>query len=121
MYRECKQHLGLGRCLRNDFDALIADTTLTFATYTMLALYKRVNEYETMGALFGSLQEEVFAITLWQRFLPVIEKILRQLCDLLEIDFHETMKTVCTDKGKAGQIFCMLRALDKDDTCVSVA
>ena len=121
MYRECKQHLGLGRCLRNDFDALIADTTLTFATYTMLALYKRVNEYETMGALFGSLQEEVFAITLWQRFLPVIEKILRQLCDLLEIDFHETMKTVCTDKGKAGQIFCMQRALDKDDTCISVA
>ena len=121
MYRECKQHLGLGRCQSNDFDALIADTTLTFATYTMLALYKRVNEYETMGALFRSLQEEVFAVTLWQRFLPVIEKILRQLCDLLDIDFQETMKTVCTDKGKAGQIFRILRTLDKDGTCVSVA
>ena len=75
MYRECKQHLGLGRCQSNDFDALIADTTLAFATYAMLALYKRVNDYETKGAFFRNLQEEVFAITLWQRFLPVIEKI----------------------------------------------
>ncbi len=119
MYRECKQHLGLGRCQSNDFDALIADTTLAFATYSMLALYKRVNDYETMGALFRNLQEEVFAITLWQRFLPVIEKILRQLCTLLGVDFHETMKTICADKGMAGQIFCMLRALDKDYTCSS--
>ena len=121
MYRECKQHLGLGRCQSNDFDALIADTTLAFATYAMLALYKRVNDYETMGALFRNLQEEVFAITLWQRFLPVIEKILRQLCTLLGVDFHETMKTICADKGMAGQIFCMLRALDKDYTCSSAA
>lgn len=121
MYRECKQHLGLGRCQSNDFDALIADTTLAFATYAMLALYKRVNDYETMGALFRNLQEEVFAITLWQRFLPIIEKILRQLCTLLDIDFHETMKTICADKGMAGQIFCMLRALDKDYTCSSAA
>lgn len=121
MYRECKQYLGLGRCQSNDFDALIADTTLVFATYAMLAFYKRVNEYETMGALFRSLQDETFAITLWQRFLPVIEKILRQLCALLDIDFHETMRTICADKDKAGQIYCILGAIDKECSCTSAA
>lgn len=121
MYRECKQHLGLGRCQSNDFDALIADTTLVFVTYTMLSFYKRINAYETMGALFRCLQEEVFAVTLWQRFLPVIEKILRQLCMLLDIDYDETMRTICADKEKGNQIFRMLRAVDEGTACTSVA
>ena len=121
MFRECKQYLGLGRCQSNDFDALIADTTLAFITYTMLAFFKRINEYETMGILFRSLQEEAFALTLWQRFLPIIEKILRDLCTLLDIDYDETMRTICSDNTKANQLFRMLRAINEDESCKSVA
>lgn len=121
MFRECKQYLGLGHCQSNDFDALIADTTLAFVTYTMLAFYKRLNEYETMGELFRSLQEEVFALTLWQRFLPVVEKVLRDLCALLDIDYNETMRTICSDNTKATRIFRMLRAADEDELCKSIA
>lgn len=121
MFRECKQHLGLGHCQSNDFDALVADTTLAFITYIMLAFYKRINEYETMGELFRSLQEEVFALTLWQRFLPVVERILRDLCSLLEIDYDETMRTICLDNTKATRILHMLRAADEVDSCKSAA
>lgn len=121
MFRECKQHLGLGRCQSNDFDALIADTTLAFITYIMLAFYKRINEYETMGELFRSLQEEVFALTLWQRILPIIKKILVELCALLDIDYDETMRTICSDNTKATRIFRMIRAADEEEYCCSVA
>lgn len=121
MFRECKQYLGLGNCQSNDFDALIADTTLAFITYTMLAYYKRINEYETMGVLFRSLQEEVFALTLWQRILPVIRKILVELCFLLDIDYDETMTTICSDNTKATRIFRMLRAANEDEVCKSIA
>lgn len=121
MFRECKQYLGLGHCQSNDFDALIADTTLAFITYTMLAFFKRINEYETMGILFRNLQDEVFSLTLWQRFLPVIEKILRELCTLLDIDYEETMKTICSDNTKAARIFRMLRAVGEEEHCSSAA
>lgn len=121
MFREYKQYLGLGRCQSNDFDALIADTTLAFITYTMLAFFKRINEYETMGALFRCLQEEAFALTLWKRFLPIIEKILRDLCSLLDIDYDETMRAICSDDTKANQLFRMLRSLNEEGPCKSVA
>ena len=67
MYRECKQHLGLGKCQSNDFDAQIADCTLVFITYTMMALRKRLNDDESYGALFREMGEEIGEMTLWQR------------------------------------------------------
>ncbi len=51
-FKEAKQLLGLGRCQSNDFDAQIADTTITMIQYILLTLKFRFNHYETKGALF---------------------------------------------------------------------
>lgn len=70
--KECKQYLGLGKCLGRDFDEQIADGTLCFLTYITMALEKRFSEYETMGELFTDMEEDLMALTLWKRVLACI-------------------------------------------------
>ena len=53
LFKEAKQLLGLGRCQSNDFDAQIADTTITMIQYILLTLNFRFEHYETKGALFS--------------------------------------------------------------------
>ena len=79
MYRECKQYLRLGKCQSNDFDAQIADATLAFMAYTMISLKKRLCEYETLGELFRTLQQECLAMTLWHRVLRQLMQVLQRM------------------------------------------
>ena len=108
MYRECKQYLGLGKCLSTDFDAQVADCTLSLATYTMLTLYKRFGDYETMGELFRQMQGDLMPLTLWQRILPVIVKVMHRLCLLLSADYEQTMHTLQAGGKEAGEILFLI-------------
>jgi hypothetical protein len=50
-FKEAKQLLGLGKCQSNDFDAQIADTTITLIQYILLTLKFRFEHYETYRLL----------------------------------------------------------------------
>ena len=108
MYRESKQYLGLGKCQSTDLDAQIADSTLALATYTMLTLYRRFGEYETMGELFRHTQSDLMALTLWQRILPIIAQILYRLCHLLGADFEQAMRTLQAGGNESEEIILMI-------------
>ena len=108
MYCECKQYLGLGRCQSTDFDAQIADCTLALATYTMLTLYKRFGDYETMGALFRQAQGDLMPLTLWQRILAVLATVMHRLCYLLGADFEQTMHTLQAGGQEADEILSFI-------------
>ena len=111
MYRESKQYLGLGKCQSTDFDAQIADCTLALATYTILTLYRRFGEYETMGELFRQMQADLMALTLWQRILPIMAQILYRLCHLLGEDLEQTMQTLQAGGDESEEIMLMISML----------
>ena len=50
--KDSKQYLGLGRYQDRDFNGQIVDCKLCHMPCIALALDKRLNDYETMGALF---------------------------------------------------------------------
>ena len=108
MYRESKQYLGLGKCQSTDFDVQIADCTLALATYTILTLYRRFGEYETMGELFRQMQADLMALTLWQRILPIIAQILYRLCHLLGADFEQAMRTLQAGGNESEEIILII-------------
>ena len=108
MYRESKQYLGLGKCQSTDFDVQIADCTLALATYTILTLYRRFGEYETMGELFRQMQADLLALTRWQRILPIIAQILYRLCHLLGADFEQAMRTLQAGGNESEEIILMI-------------
>ncbi len=84
-FKEAKQLLGLGKCQSNDFDAQIADVTITMVQHILLTLKYRFEVYESKGALFEHVQENIIECRLDQR----IWGLFIELINLMEIIFDE--------------------------------
>ena len=76
-FKEAKQLLGLGKCQSNDFDAQIADTTITMIKYILLTLKFRFEHYETKGALFNHVKEGIIQSRLDERAYEMINRLFR--------------------------------------------
>ncbi len=88
-FKESKQHLLLGKCQSQDFDAQISDITLSMIRYILLNQYKRFSAYETLGEIFKDTRKFTLELTIGQRLWLVFLEIC---CELLEIfDMDEEM------------------------------
>lgn len=83
-FKETKQLLGLGRCQSNDFDAQISDTTITMIQHMMLTLKYRFEHYESKGALFDQLKEDIIQFRLNERLWGLFIELMRVLETLFE-------------------------------------
>ena len=111
--KESKQYLGLGRYQGRDFDGQIADCTLCHMTYIALALDKRLNDYETMGALFEEQRADLMALTLWQRLLAVIKRLLDVLADMLGVTCEELSANIVCNEKMLDKYIVMAEALEE--------
>jgi len=109
--KETKNYLGLGKYQGRDFNGQIADATLCFLTYTVLVLEKRFSDYETMGELFASVQEDLMALTLWQRILSCIERMLEVLAQRIGMTAEELIADMIYDQNAAEDYMVMFEAL----------
>jgi hypothetical protein len=93
-FKETKQMLNLGGCQSSNFDAQIADTTITMIAYILLAFRFRYDNYESMGALFRAMGAEnlqkTIDIRLWEMFVALVQTV----CQLIEKDIHEVMELI---------------------------
>jgi predicted nucleic acid-binding Zn finger protein len=98
-YKEAKQLLGLGSCQSNDFDAQIADTTITMIQYILLTLKFRFEHYETKGALFQYVKEGIIQSRLnerlWGLFIELV-RVIEVLFD--EIDEMDIMEKILNNE-----------------------
>jgi hypothetical protein len=69
--------LRLGRSQSLDFDAQIADTTISMIQYNILSLAKRLLDYQSLGELFKQAGVETLELT-------IVEKIWGYLVELLK-------------------------------------
>ena len=92
-FKESKQLLGLGKCHSNDFDAQIADITITMIQYILLSLRYRFEHYENRGALFNHMKEgiiqERFNERLWELFIELLRLIEALFEKVDEVDLIE--------------------------------
>jgi len=84
-FKEAKQLLGLGKCQSNDFDAQVADTTITMIQHMMLTLRYRFEHYESKGVLFSQVKENVIQSRLNERLWG----LFIELINVIEILFEE--------------------------------
>ena len=97
-FKEAKQLLGLGKCQSNDFDAQIADTTITLIQHILLTLKYRFEHYETKGALFNQVREDIIECRLNQRLWGLFIELIRIIEVLFEgIDEMEIMEKILKD------------------------
>ncbi|HOV83646.1 MAG TPA: hypothetical protein PLE52_02355 [Paludibacteraceae bacterium] len=83
MIRWILQLLNLGECQSNDFDAQIADTTVSM-TYILLSFRYRYEHYESMGELFRVMNTECLQQTLDKCLWGLFLELLREICEALE-------------------------------------
>lgn len=110
--KECKQYLGLGKCMSRDFDAQIADCTLCFLTYITMTLEKRFSEYETMGELFAGMEDDLMALTLWKRVLACIKRLLEVISEHQGVSFAEVEESLMGDGEVFSAYLLMAKALE---------
>ena len=109
LFYECKQHLKLGRCQSTDLNAQIADCTLAFIGYTVIALHKRFSDYETFGELFRDIKEGLLELTFTERLLPIIAELLEKIARLFDSTLDDLLERAMADKETRYDLECILR------------
>lgn len=98
-FKEAKQLLGLGRCQSNDFDAQIADTTITMIQYILLTLKFRFEHYETKGELFSHIRDGIIETRLDERLWGLFVELIRVMVVLFDdMDEMDLLKRILEDE-----------------------
>jgi hypothetical protein len=94
MFKECKQLLNLGKCQSNDFDAQIADTTMSLLVYLMLSFHKKIHSYITLGALFAQYRDDLMEATVAEKIWRLFITIQLTIAEILDIDYTRLMRII---------------------------
>ena len=82
-----------------------------------MVLEKRFSEYETMGELYGNMEEDLMALTLWKRVLSCIKRLLEVLCEHLGVTIDELEESLINDDEAASAYLIMAKAIeDREQT-----
>ncbi len=99
-FKECKQHLGLGKCQAQDFDAQIAATTLCMLQYNLLSVVKRFNDYESLGELFRASQKDALKLTISEQIWLIIIELIAELSEIFNIETEMLMEKLFSENEK---------------------
>jgi len=88
-FKECKQHLNLGKCKSSCFDAQIADTTVTMLQHIMLSYYKRISCQQSFSGLFEAISKEMVELDLVSRMIGLMWKLIEMISSIAGFDFIE--------------------------------
>jgi predicted nucleic acid-binding Zn finger protein len=114
-FKEGKQLLGLGRCQSNDFDAQIADITITMVQHLLLTMKYRFEHYESKGALFDQVREDIIQHRLDQRLWGLFIELISIIDVLFEgIDQIEILEKILQDE-KAYEMISRLLPTQPDE------
>jgi predicted nucleic acid-binding Zn finger protein len=115
-FKEGKQLLGLGKCQSNDFDAQIADTTVTMIQHILLTLKFRFEHYETKGALFNHVREGIIQFQLDERLWGLFIEVIRVIEVLFDgIDEMELWERILNDEKAYEMINRLLPKVKEPD------
>lgn len=103
-FKECKQHLLLGKCQSIDFDAQIADITLSLMRYILLSYYERIHYGMSIGGLFKQLSQTAIKENILADISLYFSELLKIFSDLAGIDFFTFYQELLRN-NKAEKIF----------------
>jgi len=111
-FKETKNYLKLGKSQSQDFDAQIADTTISTIQYNILALAKRLLDYESLGELFKQAGVETLELTIVEKIWGYLLELLTLIADIFEIDMEEILDKIADDNQSIAKIIKMNAALN---------
>ncbi|GHT18113.1 IS4 family transposase ISDha5 [Bacteroidia bacterium] len=103
-FKECKQLLRLGKCESQDFDAQIAATTLCMLQFNLLSAVKRLENYESLGALFRHTKSETLEQTVKERIWLIITQIVAKIEKYFNFDSDFIIENIIADNEELTNI-----------------
>ena len=94
--KEEKGLLNLGGCQSSNFDAHIADATISMIAYILLSFRFRYEHYESKGELFRVMNAECLRMTLDKRLWELFIKVIQVMADVLDMDATDLLKRMMT-------------------------
>lgn len=108
-FKECKQLLNLGGCQSSNFDAQIADNTISMIAYILLAFRYRYSNYESMGELFRAMNADYMKQTINKRLWELFVVVLNEICQALEKDIDELFELIMNRPETAKLVSTMMQ------------
>ena len=102
----------LGKSQSQDFDAQIADTTISMLQYNILSLAKRLLDYESLGELFKQAGVETLELTIVEKIWGYLLELLKLIADIFEIDMEQILDKIADDNQSITKIIKMNAALN---------
>lgn len=93
-FKEAKKYFGLGKSQSRDFNAQIADISISMIQYNIFSVAKRFTSYETLGALFNETKDTVMELTICKRLWGFILELLAMLADIFDVDMEVVMSKI---------------------------
>ena len=114
-FKEAKQLLHLGKSESQDFDAQIADTTITMIQYIFLAVRNRIEKYESIGKLYENTKAEIIEIKLHDRLILLLIAVIEIIGELFEnTDTDKLFTKIINDENVFERIKLLLKSSEND-------
>jgi hypothetical protein len=108
-FKEMKQHFQLGKSQSRDFDAQIADTSISMMQYNIFNLAKRFSSYETLGELFKDAQGSVMELTICKRLWLCFIEFVAIISDICDVDPDDLMEKIFAEKSTDNKFAKMIK------------
>ena len=95
--KEAKGLLNLGGSQSSNFDAQIADTTISMIAYILLSFRFRYEHYESKGALYRSMNVDLIQMTLDKRLWELFLEIIQIIAEVIDIDAYDLFIRLLTN------------------------
>ena len=116
-FKEAKQLLGLGKCQSNDFDAQIADATITMVQHILLTCRFRYENYESKTGMFAQIKEEATLQRLNQRLWGLFLEIVQVIADVfVETGQEQLFERIIQDEKVYEKIVRLFGSNEKNKT-----
>ena len=112
VFKEAKNYLRLGKSQSLDFDAQIADTTISMIQYNILSLAKRLLVYQSLGELFKQAGVETLELTIVEKIWGYLLELLKLIADIFDIDMEQILDKIAYDNQSITKIIKMNAALN---------
>ena len=92
VFKDCKQHLMLGKCQSTNFATQIAATSICAIQFNLLSMAKRFMDYETIGGLFREISKETLKQSVAQQLWGKVQEMLTavaEVCGLADEDLYD--------------------------------
>ncbi|MCM1139644.1 MAG: transposase [Muribaculum sp.] len=94
VFKDCKTHLGFGKCQSHTFAAQIAASTICAIQYNLLSTARRFSDYETIGNLFREACADTVQLSVAQQIWGVLQELVNAIADafgLMDEDIYEVI------------------------------